>query len=460
MGHVQEPRTVEHEECADEGEQRADHAQERATSKVGDGGHDAKLHDMTASRSAPTDTGYRDWQRGSVKVAGTSVIVATKPGVFSHGRLDPAALLLAEHVNVTPGDVVVNMNCGNGMFGAVAATAGHAGRVLLTDRNVLSVEAATRTLAANGARNAELYLAQGASALPADVEADVVAIRIPTERLALLQLLWDASRLLKSGGRCYLAGATNEGMKSAASTLERLFGNVRLLGKDSRHRVVVATKRAVTPAIPSDLESPYLDPETFHQLDAILRGRQFRLSSRPGVFSWDHLDEATAILVEAMTVHPGESVLDIGCGCGALGIVAATLSGTGQVCMLDADVEAVRSATRSAAAAGLTNVRVTTSDVAAAVLDERFDVVVTNPPFHVGKATDLNVPLQFIHDAWQVLVPGGCLYLVANRTLPYERSIKHRFGNIDTLHDGQRFKVLSAVKEEGAQLDVLSSAIP
>jgi 16S rRNA (guanine1207-N2)-methyltransferase len=346
------------------------------------------------------------------------------------------------------------------MFGAVAATAGQAGRVLLTDRNVLSVEAATRTLAANRVENAELLLAQGASALPADVAADVVAIRIPTERLALLQLLRDASRVLKPGGHCYIAGATKEGIKSAASTLERLFGNARLLAKDSTHRVVVATRRANAPAIPADLESPYLDPDTFHELDTTLRGREYRLSSRPGVFSWDHIDEATTILADVMTVHPGESVLDIGCGSGALGVVAAMLSGSGQVCMLDADVEAVRSATRSAAAAGLTNVRATTSDVAATVLGQRFDVVVTNPPFHVGKATDLNVPLQFIHDAWEVLAPGGRLYLVANRTLPYERTIKHRFGNIDTLHDGQRFKVLSAVRDGAPSVSVSPSAIP
>jgi 16S rRNA (guanine1207-N2)-methyltransferase len=415
---------------------------------------------MTASRSVPTDTGYREWQRGSVNVAGSSVVVATKPGVFAHGRPDPGALLLAEHVKVGAGDVVVSMNCGSGMVGAVAATAGRAGRVLLTDRNVLSVEAATRTLAANRVENAELFLSQGASALPAGLEADVVAIRIPTERLALLQLLWDAFRVLKPGGRCYIAGATNEGIRTAASTLERLFGNARVLGKDSTHRVVVATRRASPASSSADLESPYLDPDTFHEMEATLRGRPYRLSSRPGVFSWDHVDEATTILADAMTVHAGESVLDIGCGCGALGVVAATLSGSGQVCMLDADVEAVRSATRSAAAAGLTNVRATTSDVAAAVLGERFDVVVTNPPFHVGKATDLNVPLQFIHDAWEVLAPGGRLYLVANRTLPYERTIKHRFGNIDTVHDGQRFKVLSAVKSGEPRLTASPSAIP
>ena len=114
--------------------------------------------------------------------------------------------------------------------------------------------------------------------------------------------------------------------------------------------------------------------------------------------------------------------------------------------MVDADVEAVRSATRSVRAAGLDNCRVLPSDVAAAVLGARFDVVVTNPPFHVDKATDLDVPLQFIRDAFDVLTDGGRLFLVANRTLPYERPIYQRFGNIATVVDGRRFKVLMATR--------------
>ena len=89
------------------------------------------------------------------------------------------------------------------------------------------------------------------------------------------------------------------------------------------------------------------------------------------------------------------------------------------------------------------------SDIAGAVLDERFDVVVTNPPFHVGKATDLDVPIQFINDAHNVLASGGRMFLVANRTLPYEQAIKRRFGNVSNVHDGPRFKVLSAVRANG-----------
>lgn len=76
-------------------------------------------------------------------------------------------------------------------------------------------------------------------------------------------------------------------------------------------------------------------------------------------------------------------------------------------------------------------------------------MVVTNPPFHVGKATDLDVPIQFIHDAWKVLAPGGRLNLVANRTLPYEGAIRFLFKNVSMAHDGRRFKVLTAVKAAG-----------
>ena len=390
------------------------------------------------------DVPYREWRTYGVAVAGRTFQVATKPGAFANGRIDPATTLLAEHVEVQRGDTIVQMNCGSGLVGAVAALAGGAGRVLLTDRNIVSVEAATRTLVANGVSNGEVLLGHGANALPAGTRAGSVAIRVPQERIALLQLLVDAFRMLEVGGRCYIAGATNEGIKTAANTIEKLFGNARVLSRESSHRVISAVKRSLEPASTDGLDNPYLNADVFHELHATLRGTPVTMYSRPGVFSWDHLDEATAILADAMQVHPGNTILDLGCGFGALGVAAASLSKGARITMLDADVEAVRSAARSADANAVENYRAITSDIASAVLGEQFDVVVTNPPFHVGKATDLDVPKQFIADAWDVLGAGGRLFLVANRTLPYEQVVKHRFGNVSNVHDGPRFKVLSA----------------
>ena len=395
-----------------------------------------------------SESAYRTWRTYSAKIAGQSYEVATKPSTFAHRRLDPAALLLAEHAKVASGDCVVHLNCGNGLTAAVAAKSAPEVRVYLVDRNVVSVEAARRTLDANRITTGQVVLGHGAHVLPPDVRADSVVIRIPQERVALLQLLMDAFSILKEGGRCYIAGATNEGIKTAANTIETIFGNARVLARDSSHRVIVAAKRTMEPALPDSVDVSMLDSHTFKHVDVTLRGRSYTLCTRPGVFSWEHLDEATSILADVMEIREGDSVLDLGCGSGALGVVAASFS-SGQITMVDADIEAVRSATRTADENGMENYRALASDIASAVLNERFDVVVTNPPFHVGKATDLDVPIQFITDAHAVLAAGGRMFLVANRTLPYEQAIKHTFGNVSNLHDGPRFKVLSAVRANG-----------
>lgn len=402
---------------------------------------------MCARMRPRIDPNYRVWTKWAIRAGDRELTIVTKPGVASHLKVDVSSLLLAQHVRARTGDVVAHLNCGNGLLGVALGVAGSATRILLADRNILAVDSAARTIEANGMTHAETYLGHGMAALPPGTRCDVIAIRIPTERIAVLQLLYDAFSLLDVGGQCYIAGATNEGIKTAAGTMSQIFGNAVTVATDSGHRVVSAVKRQGLPSSSVVIENPLLRADAFHEFDVALCSHQFRLYTRPGVFSWNHLDEATGILAEHMVTRRGDRVLDLGCGAGPLGILAATMTSPDGITMLDADSEAVRSARKSADAAGATAARILVSDVASAVLQESFDLVVTNPPFHIGKETDLVVPMQFIDDSWTVLAPGGRLNLVANRTLPYEGAIKWRFGNVTTVHDGRRFKVLSAVKE-------------
>ncbi len=362
-----------------------------------------------------------------------------------HQPSDPSADLLERHGAVAPGETVVHLH-GGALQCARPPHASVAARALVTHRSIVTVGGMRRMLAEGGVTNVEVFAGQGTDPLPRAVSAAVAMIRIPRETLPLRQLLKNAFDVLRIGGRCFIAGANDEGARSAARLLDELFGNAAVLATKGGHRVVLADKQAATPTNIADFDSPYLDGSTFFACDVSLRTHAFRMYSRPGVFSWDHLDEATETLANVMRIDVGNSVLDIGCGAGALGTLAALLSQTGRVVMVDADTEAVRSAARTAEAAGARDVRVLASDVADAVIDQRFDVVVTNPPFHTGKATDLDLPRRFIRDAWTVLEPGGRLYLVANRTLPYEREIRERFGNIAVAHDGPRFKVLTAIR--------------
>jgi 16S rRNA (guanine1207-N2)-methyltransferase len=392
------------------------------------------------------DLDYHEWREMEIEVARRRFPAATKPGLLANGEVDPAISLLTAEVEITGGDSVAIMNGGGGGGILAAVLAPTAGQIWISERNVVAFEATRRTIALNSVTTADVLPGHGAYPFPPDLSVDVCIIRIPHEKVAILQLLRDAFTILKEGGRCYLAGATTEGIKSAARILERQFGSAEVLATGSGHRVVRAHRNAGEASLIDELSSPALAPDAFRVLEVVLRGEPHQLHTRPGVFSWEHLDEATEMLARRMEVGVGESVLDLGCGSGALGLVASRLSAGAPLRMVDADVEAVRSARRSAEAANIDNYDVRTSDIAAAVADERFDVVVTNPPFHVGKSTDLDLPRQFILDSWEVLNPGGRLFLVANRTLPYERLIEKKFGAVEMLEDGRRFKVLSATK--------------
>jgi 16S rRNA (guanine1207-N2)-methyltransferase len=133
-------------------------------------------------------------------------------------------------------------------------------------------------------------------------------------------------------------------------------------------------------------------------------------------------------------------VLDLGCGCGVIGLVAAR-EGADWVDMVDANLLAVACARENVARQGLTNTRTLAGDVVDAVRGERYDVVVTNPPFHVGDAADVTVAHAFIEGAGAVLRPGGRFYLVANRPLLYEPILRARFAAVERIAASNRYAV-------------------
>jgi 16S rRNA (guanine1207-N2)-methyltransferase len=162
------------------------------------------------------------------------------------------------------------------------------------------------------------------------------------------------------------------------------------------------------------------------------------------------VDAGTAALVGAMEIGAGERVLDLGCGTGLAGLAAARRAGEGRVVLVDADVRAVESARRTLAANGIANAEVLVSDCGSAVSAHRsdagrFDVVITNPPFHQGVGVEYAVARQFVRDAARVLGRGGRLFLVANRFLRYGELVREVFGNVETAYADSRYHVLAAM---------------
>jgi 16S rRNA (guanine1207-N2)-methyltransferase len=142
---------------------------------------------------------------------------------------------------------------------------------------------------------------------------------------------------------------------------------------------------------------------------AVLRGREWTFRTDRGVFAPAGVDAGSRLLAEAMALDPSDEVLDLGCGYGVLGLVAATLVPSGHVVMVDLNERAVALAKKNAALAGLNNVEVLQGDGTAPVADRRFDVIVTNPPIRIGK-TQLH---RLLREAFDCLRAPGRLYFVA-----------------------------------------------
>src|SRR5256712_12255050 len=145
------------------------------------------------------------------------------------------------------------------------------------------------------------------------------------------------------------------------------------------------------------------------QIRVRLRGREWTFLSDRGVFARSGVDGGTRLLVETMRIASADHVLDIGCGYGPVGLVAAWLAPDGQAVLVDVNERAVMLATQNARLNGLVNVEVLQGDGCGPVAGRFFDAAVTNPPIRAGKAT----LRRLVREIWQQLRPGGRFYFVA-----------------------------------------------
>ncbi|OXS52763.1 16S rRNA methyltransferase [Cohnella sp. CIP 111063] len=142
--------------------------------------------------------------------------------------------------------------------------------------------------------------------------------------------------------------------------------------------------------------------------ETTLRGVRLKLTSDAGVFSRDGVDYGSRVLIEHMDIPADARVLDIGCGYGPIGLVAARLAPQGHVKLIDINERAVELAEMNARANGIGNVSFARSDLYEAVQDDSFDVILSNPPIRAGKA----VVHRVFQEAFERLNPGGELWIV------------------------------------------------
>ncbi|WP_287584895.1 class I SAM-dependent methyltransferase [Candidatus Borrarchaeum sp.] len=149
-------------------------------------------------------------------------------------------------------------------------------------------------------------------------------------------------------------------------------------------------------------------------ISVYLRGKLFEFVSAPDVFSQSKIDKGTQLLIEKMDLTNSDRVLDLGCGIGVIGIVAASIiSPNSKVVLTDINRRAINLTKSNLKKNYIKNAEARWGDLYEPIQGDKetFDVIVTNPPVSSGMKT----VFQIIEEAPLHLTSQGSLQLVIRR---------------------------------------------
>lgn len=277
----------------------------------------------------------------------------------------------------------------------------------------------------------------------------LVLLLPPRQREESRALLARALRRATPDGVVVASMLNNEGARSGEADMGRLAGSVQSLSKN-KCRVFWATVR------PGSINAELV--EEWAALDAPRPIAEGRFLSRPGLFAWDRIDIASALLARCLPADLSGHGADLGAGFGYLSAeVLARCPGVTTLDLYEAEARALALAKtnlqhqleRGERKEGVQHATLNFfwHDVTTGLgQPARYDFIVSNPPFHQGRADRPDMGQAFILAAAAALLPGGRLWLVANRHLPYEEELRKNFRKVRTVTEELNFKVIEAVK--------------
>jgi len=244
---------------------------------------------------------------------------------------------------------------------------------------------------------------------------------------------------LAEGGVLIAAQANSEGARSSELDLSQLAGALTVI---SKHKCRVFWTR------PFEARNEALIAQ-WRERDAPRAILADRMLSRPGVFAWDRIDAASALLAEHLPTDLAGDAADLGAGWGYLSHAVLTRNpGIRRLDAYEADARALELVRHNLASfADRVTLGWHWADVTQG-LTSRYHVIVCNPPFHTQQASARpDIGRGFIRAAADALHPGGRLWLVANRQLPYESVLGERFAERRVHAQETGFKVIEAIKQ-------------
>jgi len=343
---------------------------------------------------------------------------------------DAAARQLLQYVTATQGPALW---CADEQIdaGLLAAASQRADLQVLTNRSDIAAAAAMHGVAAT------------LSDFNTEPRTDLqhVVFRIAKEKALVHYVINRALEWLPVGGKLFLSGYKNEGIKTYLEKAAARAGGACIIERDSGAFCGVIERG-------TQLSEPLPDQD-YAALRKITLAADLTLWSKPGIFGWQKLDAGSTFLIEQLdNVWPAapRRVLDLGCGYGYLTVLAARHWPLAEFIATDNNIAAVTACAENMRQQTI-NGNALVADCAATLpvgtADESFDAILCNPPFHQGFDVEDELTGRFLQASRRLLRRGGRALFVVNQFIPLERKAAGLFKKVDIVARNRSFKLIA-----------------
>ncbi len=330
----------------------------------------------------------------------------------------------------------------NDSFGALSTALAVHQPAMMSD-SFLAEQGLKQNLLQNGLEEAQVRFLN--SLETPDKPLDLVLLKIPKSHSMLEEQLHRIRPFVHADTRVIAGAMTKLVHTNTLKLFERIIGPTK---------TSLAVKKARL--IFSDVADLKL-PDNPYPLTLDLKGEQFTrnhytLSNHANVFSRESMDIGSRFFLQTLQqekVGSDEalSIVDLGCGNGVVGVIAAERFPNAQLHFVDESYMAVDSARINFQRAfPEREAHFTATDCLAGLEANSADLILNNPPFHQQNVVGDFIAQQMFKESKKVLKKSGALWVVGNRHLGYHAALKRLFGNCTLVASNKKFVVLKAVK--------------
>lgn len=353
------------------------------------------------------------------------------PNLFAADAADRLLVDQAGDLLLSPGLVVVG-----DAYGALTLAAAHRGaRGIRVHQDPLTAE---RALDAN-AEELELTGAYEHHALDEELvrDARVVLLKLPRSLDALAELVSLVARHAHPEVVVHAAGMVKHMTPAMNEVLGSAFADVQASLARQKARALTATALRPLGAVAVE-EWPR---RLFDEPTGLL------VCAHGAAFAGTSVDIGTRLLLDVLdqAAPDARTAIDLGCGTGVLATALAMRRPAVRVIATDQSAAAVASAAETAAVNGVGDrVAVVRDDVLASQPDGSAELILLNPPFHIGGAVHTGIAHRMFADAARVLKPGGELWTVWNSHLGYRSALEATVGPTRQIARNPKFTVTAS----------------